>query len=149
MYTELSCTLPRCTPSFGRYAPFGKNFAAGVAVVARIGVDDAADGAVFRTNLRLDAAPGVAVARNNDRAFHGNAAAIEHFVIFGQTVIHVDQRRSHVAVNRIGVVGGQLLRRLIRSGIFGNDWLLQLGGEMRDRHRRVQRGVLSALEIGR
>ena len=50
-------TLPRCTPSLLRIGPVGKHIADEVPVVARIGVDQAADRAVLGGDLRLDAAP--------------------------------------------------------------------------------------------
>ncbi|HME33153.1 MAG TPA: hypothetical protein VKG65_10405, partial [Terriglobales bacterium] len=39
-------------------------------------------------------------------------------------------RTGDVSINRIGVVGGQLLRRLLRCGIDAQRRLLQLGDEM-------------------
>ena len=53
----MSITLPRCTPSLGRIGPSGNTSSDDVAVVARIGVDQAADRAVLGGDLRLDAAP--------------------------------------------------------------------------------------------
>ncbi len=47
-----------------------KNVILKVAVVARIGIDDAADSAVLRCDLGLDATPRIAVARNYDCAFY-------------------------------------------------------------------------------
>ena len=48
-----------------------------VAVVARIGVDDAADRAMLGGDLRLDAAPRPAVARDDDLPLHVDAVALE------------------------------------------------------------------------
>ena len=54
----------------GPHRTFGVSVAAKVAVVARIGVDDATHRAVLCRDLGLDAAPGLAVPSNHDRAFH-------------------------------------------------------------------------------
>ena len=89
----MSITLPRCTPSVVRIGPVGKHVAVAVAVVARIGVDQAADRAVLGRDLRLDAAPRLAVARDDDRAFHRDAVALELLVVLGPAVVHVDERR--------------------------------------------------------
>ena len=89
-----------------------------VAVVTRIGINDAADRAMFGGDFRLDSAPRVSVARDNDRALHRNSVASERFVIFGNAVVHVDERPSHVAIGGIRVVGRKLFRLLIRRRIF-------------------------------
>ncbi len=57
--------------------------------------------------------------------------ALEYFVVLGDAVIHVDERRGDIAVGGIRVVGGKLLGLLIRGGICGQRGLLQLGGEVR------------------
>ncbi len=75
----------------------------------RIGKNEAADGAVFRGDFWLNAAPGAVVARDDDGAFHGNTHALELFVIIGNAKIDVDERSGDVAINRIGVVRGKLL----------------------------------------
>ena len=61
--------------------PRGEHVALNVAVVARVGIDEAADGAVLGRDLGLDAAPGAAVARDHDRSLHRNAQPVERFVI--------------------------------------------------------------------
>jgi len=53
----------------------------------------------------------MSVSRNHDRAFHGNARAVQLFVILGHSVIHINERTRHVSVNRIRVVRRQLLTR--------------------------------------
>ena len=55
--TGMSITLPRCTPSGGRMGPFGINVALIIAVVARVGIDEATDRAMFGGDLGLGAAP--------------------------------------------------------------------------------------------
>jgi len=46
----MSATVPRCTPFAGRAGPFGYG---GIAIVARIGKDDAADGTMLLRELWL------------------------------------------------------------------------------------------------
>src|SRR6266404_411313 len=110
-------------------AALGKSFAWRIAVAFGIGIDDAADGAVFRGNLGLDAAPGVAVAGDGDRAFDGNAEAFEALVILGDAVIDVDERRDDVAIFGESVVGGQLLGFLAGGGINSEGGLLEFRGK--------------------
>src|SRR5206468_12573236 len=89
-----------------------------VTVIARIGIDDAADRAMFGRNLGFDAAPGTAVAGDHDLAFHIDAPALERFVILRNTVVHVDQLSRDITIDRIRVVRGQLLGFLSRGGVF-------------------------------
>ena len=98
----------------GTAGPCGKDFALEVAVVVRVGIDEAADGAVLGRHLGLDAAPRTAVARDHDGALDGDAQAVELLVVVGHAVVDVDQRRGDVAIDRVGVVGGQLLVVLAR-----------------------------------
>ena len=110
-----SSTEPRCTPSLGRIGPFGKHRAAEIPIVSRIGVDEAADGAVLGGDLRLHAAEDLPVADDDDGAARGDAQAFELVVVFDAAVVDVDERRCDVAVDRVGVVGGQLLASSVRS----------------------------------
>src|SRR5229473_2531897 len=91
----------------------GKCFALDEPVFVRIGEYEAADGAVFGGNLGLDAAPGVEVAGDDDLALHGNAHALELLVVFRDAVVDIDERSGDVAVDRVGVVSGELLGLLI------------------------------------
>src|SRR5207248_10771019 len=93
------------------------NVAVEVAVFARVGVEEAADCAVLCGDLRLDAAPGAAVARDDDTALHVYAAPFEFVVVARDAVVDVDELPRHVAVNRVGVVCGKLLRSLIGSRV--------------------------------
>ena len=93
-----------------------------VAVVSRIRVDQASDGAAFGGDLRLDAAPRAAVARDHDLAFDVDAAFGEHVVVARHAVVHVDELRGDVAIRRIGVVDRQLL-----GGLTGRAVLLEDG----------------------
>ena len=106
-----------------------------VAVVARIGEDEAADGPVLRRHFGLDAAPGTAVARQNDLAAHVDAAPLQLLVVAGDAVVDVDQLAGHVAVDRVGVVDRQLLAGLPRGGVFRQGRLGQAGAEA---HRRFE-----------
>src|SRR6266436_427419 len=82
-------------------------------VFVRIGEYEAADSAVFGSNLGLDAAPGVVVTGDDDLALHGNTHAVELLVVFGNSVVDLDERGGDVAVDRVGVVSGELLGLLI------------------------------------
>ena len=95
----------------------GENVALGVAIVARIGIDQAADRAVLGGDLGLDAAPGDAVARDHDGALNGDAQAVQFLVVSGNAVVDVDERRGDVTVDRVGVVGRELLGLLVRRGV--------------------------------
>ena len=78
-----------------------------------IGKYQAADGAVFGSDLGLDAAPGVVITRDDDLALHGNTHAIELLVVLRDTVVHVDELSGDVSVDRVRVIGGKLLVVLI------------------------------------
>jgi hypothetical protein len=60
----------------------------------RIGIDEAAYRAVLGSDFRLDPSPRVIVASDDDFAFHGNAHALKLLVVFRNTVVDVDKRRS-------------------------------------------------------
>src|SRR5205814_6119832 len=90
----------------GTHGAFGVGITGRVAVVFRIGVDDAANGTVFRGDLGLDAAPGFAVAGDHDGSLDGDAHGIESLVVSGRAVVHIDEGRGDIAVFGIGVVGG-------------------------------------------
>ena len=77
-------------------------------------------------DLGFHAAPRLIVLGDHDRAFDRDAQAVELFVVFGQAVVHEDQRRGDVAVRRIGVVGRKLFRFLVRCRIDRQRWLFQL-----------------------
>ncbi len=79
-------------------------------VVLRVGVDDASDGALLRGDLGLDAPPSAAVAGDDDLPLHVDAEALETLVVFRDAVVHVDERRGDVAVDRVGVVASEAAR---------------------------------------
>ena len=112
----------------------GKYIAQKIAIIARIGIDDAAHRAVLGRHLRLYAAPGISITGDHNRTLYGNAQPLQALVVIRQAVIHIDQRRGNVAINRIGVVSRQLLALLIGGRVARHRRLLQLGDEMRRRY---------------
>ena len=52
-----------------------------VAVLPRVGVDDATHGAMLGCDLRLDTSPSAAVTRDHDRALHRNSQPLELLVV--------------------------------------------------------------------
>jgi hypothetical protein len=89
----------------GAARAFGEGIGDAVAIVGRVGVDNATDSAVFRGDFGLDAAPGSAVTGDDYGAFDADAEAIQFFVIFTGAVVDVDQRAGHVAIGGVGVIG--------------------------------------------
>ncbi len=79
----------------------------GIAVIARIRIDQAADRAMFLRQLGLQPAPARAVAREHDLAAHVDPAPRQRLVIVGHTVIDVDDGRGDVAVALIGDIRRQ------------------------------------------
>ena len=87
--------------------PFRVDLALRVAVVRRVGVDQAADGAALGRELGLDASEGPAVADDDDLARDVDAVAFEPLVVLPEPVVRVDEFGLDVAVRRKGVVGRQ------------------------------------------
>src|SRR4029453_5801034 len=77
----------------------------------------------------LDPAPGTTVTGDHNSAFHGDAEPVEGLVVFGNAVINVHKRPRPVTVNRVGVVGGELLIVLASGGVPWNGRLLEPGFE--------------------
>jgi hypothetical protein len=75
-------------------------------------------------------------------------------VVGNQTIVHVDQRRSHVPVRGVSVIRGQLLVLLVRGGIDGDRRLLEFGGELRgldhlqQPHLRRRKENLKFFDVG-
>src|SRR5262249_28898216 len=107
-----------------------KRFASLEAVFAGVGVDEAAHGAVFAGDFRLDAAPGAAVFDDDDSAIDRNAQPGQQLVVFRDAIVNEDQRCGDVAVDGIRVVSGKLFVLLIGRRILRYGRLLQLGGEL-------------------
>ena len=57
--------------------------------------------------------------------------ALEFVIIRGYSVVRIDERPGHVAIDRVGVIGGQLLGLLVRRRVLRYCGLLELGHEMR------------------
>ena len=89
--------------------PFGIGIFRGIAIVARVGIDDAADRAVLLRELRFQAAPADAVTCDHDLALDRNAKPLESLVIVLHAVIDIDEWRSDVAVTLVDDIGGQLV----------------------------------------
>jgi hypothetical protein len=125
-----------------------EDLAGEIAVLARIRVDDAADGAVFGRHLRLDPAPAPSVARDHDLPLHVDAELRQLLVVLRRPVVHVNELRGHVAVSGVGVERwqGPCVRRV---GILRHCRLRELqhlahrGDELQDtlggvRHQRFE-----------
>ncbi len=87
----------------------GKSLSLSESVFMRVGIDEATDSAVLGGNLGLDAAPGMVVAGNDNFSLYGNTHALKLLVVFGDSVVDVDEGSGDVAVDGVGVVGGKLL----------------------------------------
>ena len=111
----------------------GVGVALRVAVLAGIGIDDAAHRAALGRHLGLDAAPRAAVAGDHDLSLHVHAAQRELVVVGGDAVVHVDQLAGGVAVRGVRVVGGELLVLLARGAVAGDGGLVEAGREARGR----------------
>ena len=115
----------------GTIRAVGKRIALEVPIVARIGINDAAD---LRRNVRmrrtwLDTAKARAIAHDHDFAVHVDPFFFEGLVVGGQAIVRIDERGGDVAIARIRVVR----RDDIGIGGIGIErnrkWLGQLRGE--------------------
>ena len=93
----------------GRRAAAAVGVAVGrtITILLRIGIDQAADGALFLRQLRLQATPASAITRDDDLALHRNAAPRQRLVIGGQAIVHIDHRRRDIAITLKGDIGRQ------------------------------------------
>src|SRR5208337_327241 len=82
----------------------GKILALEVAVIPRIGVNDAADGSMLGRDFGLDASPAAAVARDHDGALHRNSEPLQLLVVVAHTVVDVNQRAGDISIDGIRVV---------------------------------------------
>ena len=55
--------------------------------------------------LRLQPAPALAVTGDHDLALHIDAHALQRLVVVGHAVIHIDDRRGHIAIALEGDIG--------------------------------------------
>ena len=95
-----------------------------VAVVRRIGIDEAADGAMFLRQLRLQTAPAAAVPRKYNLAAHVDAALRKRVIIVRHSVVHVHHGRGDVAVALEGDVGRKRAFEMRRGWILRDRGLL-------------------------
>ena len=100
-----------------------------VAIVPRVREDEAAHGAVFGGDFRLDAAPRSAIARDYDRALDRHPHSVQLLVVRRNAVVDVHERRGDVAVGGVGIVRRELLRLLGGRRIARDGWLLKLRAE--------------------
>src|SRR6185312_13236885 len=103
----------------------------GIAVVRRIGIDEAADRAMLLRELRLEPAPAGAVAREDDLAANVDAALGERVIIVGHSEIDVNHGRGDVAVALVGDIRRQCARDILRRGA-GVRWYRRLLPAERD-----------------
>src|SRR5579871_5985483 len=90
-----------------------------IAIVSRIGIDDAPDGIMLGCNLGLNASPDTtAVAGNHDFPLDIYALRLQGFVVLGSPIADVDKLTRHVPITGIGVVGRQPVGDNAGSGIF-------------------------------
>src|SRR6185295_6970245 len=87
--------------------PDGIDLALRVAVLPRVGVDDAADCAVLGGDLGLDASPRAVVAGDDDLPLHADTAPLQLFVVLRDAVIDVDELARDVSVDGVGVIDRQ------------------------------------------
>ena len=85
---------------------------------------------MFRRNLGFDAAPGTAVARDDDSAFDIDSAALERVIILRYAVVDIHQLTGDITVDRVRVVGRQLLGFLARRRVFFERGFFQLRREL-------------------
>ncbi len=100
-----------------------------VAVIARIGINDAAGRAMFLRELRLQSAPPTPVADDDDLPFDVDGAAGQILVVVIHSIVRVDQLAADVAVTAVRVVGSHPVRAS-RSCIARNRRLAQGGREV-------------------
>ena len=62
---------------------------------------------MFPGKLGFDTAPGFAVFRNHDLARNIDAVALEHLVVFRNSIIHEDELGGHITVGGKGVIRWQ------------------------------------------
>ena len=78
-----------------------------VAIVGRVGIDNRSYRTFFASQFRFDAPPGTSVLGNCDLAGNIDAVALQHFVVFRDTVVDKDEFSFDFAVAGKRVVGWQ------------------------------------------
>ncbi len=96
----------------GRRTPaaLGVDLPCRIAVIARIGIDDAAGRAMFLRELRLQSAPPATVAHDDDLPFDIDGSAGEILVVVIHSIVRVDQLAADVPITAIRVVGSHPVR---------------------------------------
>src|SRR5262249_8929180 len=90
-----------------------KHFLSREAVIRWIRIDEAPNRSVFRRDLGFDATPGMSVLSDDNCPFNGNSQPLQFLIVLRNSIIDEHQRTRHVAVSRVGVIGGQLLGLLV------------------------------------
>ena len=103
-----------------------------VAIVFRVGIDQATDGAVLVRDLGLDATPAGAVARQYDLPFYADAELLQALEVGRHAVVHVNHFARDVAVTGVGVIKRRLVARV---RIFRQHRLLELERVLHWRHQ--------------
>src|SRR6185503_13008216 len=98
-------------------------------VVARIRINNAANGPVLGGDFRLDAAPRAAIPSDDDLAFDVDSAFFQLFVIGRNPVIDVNERTSDIAVYRVCVIRRELLGLLAGRSVFIKRGFVKFEGE--------------------
>src|ERR1700741_4154721 len=73
----------------------------------------------------------MSIASDDDRALHRYTHARQALVVFGDSVIYIHQRASHIAIDAVGVIGRELFGLLTGGGIDSQRRLLQFRHKMR------------------
>ena len=116
-------------PVGGAQRPLGVGIALAIAVISRIGIDQGPDGAMLFGQLRLQTAPALAIAGDDNLALDRNAQPFQRQIVFGHTVIDIDKIARDIAVALIGDIGRQGLVGLGRGGILRDGRFMQGGAE--------------------
>ena len=108
----------------GTPAAGGIDVALGVAIVGRIGIDQAADRSLLLSQQRLQSTPALAITGDDDLALHRHASARKCLIILAHAIIDVDHLAGDVAVALIGKVRRQRPLCIVGGSIAGHRRLL-------------------------
>ena len=120
-------------------AALGVNVAVAVAVLLRIGIDDAADRAMLLRQLGLEAAPPGTVAGDGDLALHVDPAPGERLIVGGKAVVDVNQRCGDVAVALEGDIRRERVLRVAAGRILWDRRFLPAQHDALRRHHLDRR----------
>ena len=68
-----------------------EDIAVEIAILVRVGIDNAPNRAMFRGDLRFDSPPRLAVPGDDDRPFNRDAQAVKRLIVLGDAEVHVDK----------------------------------------------------------